>query len=414
MFSIVGSIIATLTVFRIDAKVKYYKILLSVLLSAAAGVLNAYSTFNGTCTELSILVVLFVPIVCTALFFNIKDVWKNVACSISFGIVVDVIVYTFEATVGRINEIFFDIKSDAWISFAVFILVLCVYFIVKKRTSEKLKVSNIGIPLFLMIVFTVVCFMVTVIEISFSVNKSFDVILVILTLLSMIILLPYVIGRMLKSQYSKDYLEQKLELQLRQYEELQKKDEDLRHLRHDYTGHLLRLSHLLKENQTKESLEYVESLGVILKETELTYSTGNSLLDSILSDKSQKIVNSNIKLEFDGLFPKIGIDNIDVCSIFDNALNNALEASVKTTVPSVIKISSKIIDNRVWVRVSNPMHTKAELHNNSVKTTKKDKSMHGFGIPNIKKAVMKYDGKVKLLIEDNQFILMFDLKLAEK
>lgn len=44
---------------------------------------------------------LFAPNIAAAMVFSRKDMLKTIACSVSFGITVDVIVYIFETTVTK-------------------------------------------------------------------------------------------------------------------------------------------------------------------------------------------------------------------------------------------------------------------------------------------------------------------------
>ena len=105
---------------------------------------------------------------------------------------------------------------------------------------------------------------------------------------------------------------------------------------------------------------------------------------------------------------------VDVCSIFANAFDNAIEACEKLSDDSekFIKLAVKRTDKFFSIKLQNTM-PKDDNVNLAEKiftdgerlTTKKDKAHHGFGTQNIKASIAKYDGIEKVEVEDGLFTL---------
>ena len=122
------------------------------------------------------------------------------------------------------------------------------------------------------------------------------------------------------------------------------------------------------------------------------------------------------EIDFDGIIPSDGIDNIDLCTILANALDNALEAS-KPIENAIINVRAAVNSAVFMLTVSNPTLQPVEIKNNRVKTTKADSVNHGLGIGSIKNAAKKYNGEVNLKYEDGHFtveVMMIMRKGARK
>ena len=120
--------------------------------------------------------------------------------------------------------------------------------------------------------------------------------------------------------------------------------------------------------------------------------TGNEFLDIILKDKAAKAREKQI--DFSALVDFKGMDFIeplDISTIFSNAIDNAMEASERLPEDQrLVTVKAERVRDMLIITVENntlPGTRPAEG------TTKKDRFVHGFGIPNIKKAVEKYDGQ---------------------
>ena len=100
------------------------------------------------------------------------------------------------------------------------------------------------------------------------------------------------------------------------------------------------------------------------------------------------------------------IDVYDLCTIFSNAISNAIEACEKMSdVKKIITISVLEQGKTIFFRFENP--ATAEMYETVRQngTTKMDNKDHGFGILNIKRAVEKNCGEMEYLFQDGKLIL---------
>ena len=100
------------------------------------------------------------------------------------------------------------------------------------------------------------------------------------------------------------------------------------------------------------------------------------------------------QIDFSAMVDFNGIDFMepfDISTIFGNAIDNAIEASEKLPEElRLITVRAERIRDMLIITVEN--HTMPDV--SPVEgTTKKDRFIHGFGIPNIKNAVEKYGGQ---------------------
>jgi sensor histidine kinase regulating citrate/malate metabolism len=145
---------------------------------------------------------------------------------------------------------------------------------------------------------------------------------------------------------------------------------------------------------------------------ETNFQTGNEILDILLSVKSLKCLNNDITLTVvaDGSILSF-INPMDLSSIIGNALDNAIEnvISIEKSEKRLIKLAIFKEKEYASIRIENYYEHQLELHKGNFFTTKKDKSLHGFGIMSIKSIAAKYNGYVTINTENQWFKLFIIL-----
>ena len=107
----------------------------------------------------------------------------------------------------------------------------------------------------------------------------------------------------------------------------------------------------------------------------------------------------------------IQINPLDLCIIFGNALDNAIDACAKckNDEEKIINIHSSLTNGFLFIKIENPIATDVKITNNSITTTKKDKNSHGIGLQSIRTSIQKYYGEMKLSQLNGIFCLEIDL-----
>lgn len=173
-------------------------------------------------------------------------------------------------------------------------------------------------------------------------------------------------------------------------------------LKHQITG--LRME--TDEEKRKKWLDAMEEeLGVF----ESLNKTGNQVLDTILAAKSFHCRKNKIQITCvaDGKLLEF-MHVTDICSIFGNALDNAIEHVV--LIPEeekrLIHVSVSAKRNFVFIKIEN--YCEMEIIKNEqslISSTKADKQNHGFGLRSICAAAEKYGGSVDFGRNNNWFEL---------
>ena len=198
------------------------------------------------------------------------------------------------------------------------------------------------------------------------------------------------------------YHAQELEAQRNYYKDRIRDEERVRSVYHDMKNHLLLLRAQAGNGQdVQDSIQELEDQ---IQEYENYHHTGNEFLDIIIRDKAKAAKERNIDfsavISFEaGSF----VEPLDISTIFGNALDNAIEASEKLPEDKrMITVRANRVRNMLVITVEN---NTASVFPGAKGTSKKDAFAHGFGLPNIKNVVEKYDGECNPKLENGMFTL---------
>ena len=133
--------------------------------------------------------------------------------------------------------------------------------------------------------------------------------------------------------------------------------------------------------------------------------TGNETLDVILTERSLFCEQENIRLTYiaDGELLS-AFDAVDICAVFANLLDNAIEAVMKLPEEErIISLKLDAIGNFIHIVVYNLFDQKLKIDGKEIQTTKRNEIDHGFGLKSVRMAVDNYRGEMKVYVEDNVF-----------
>ena len=187
-----------------------------------------------------------------------------------------------------------------------------------------------------------------------------------------------------------------LAIQANHFEKVRDSDVEMRRLRHDMKNHIMCMNELCKSEKYDELKEYLSHLSDRVTEISYVVRTGNEIADAIINEKTVNAREYGIRINVDGNFREINIPAIDLCTILSNLLDNAIEAVKKLAeADRKISILTGRAGNFIFVSIKNNVVNPVELSDN-LKTSKSDRENHGFGIENVKRAVSKCGGEMKL------------------
>ena len=115
--------------------------------------------------------------------------------------------------------------------------------------------------------------------------------------------------------------------QAKHFEKVRESDLEMRRLRHDMNNHIICMNELYKGEKYGELGEYLKQLTNTVTEIQAPIRTGNEIVDAIISEKVEEAESFQIKIQVDGDFKGVTISAMDLCTVFSNLLDNAIEAA---------------------------------------------------------------------------------------
>lgn len=150
---------------------------------------------------------------------------------------------------------------------------------------------------------------------------------------------------------------------------------------------------------------------------EALYHTGNSVLDVVLSTKSSYCKQNKINFTCMADGTLLSFMHVkDICSIFGNALDNAIECAAQFEEEEKRMISVSMNKKNQFLLIQFENYTEAHLDllkNKLPATTKSNKEYHGYGLKSIQLAAQKYGGSMTLHSTNNWFTLQVLIPMEE-
>ena len=163
---------------------------------------------------------------------------------------------------------------------------------------------------------------------------------------------------------------------------------------------------LRTEMSDEERKKWIDSLEQELESFSPEMQTGNSVLDTLIAGKMMNCRANNIKMTCVANGDILDFMHVaDICTIFGNALDNAIESVSLIEDPEKRLIHLAISPKKsfVLIQINNYCENNIEIKNGYPVTTKADKGNHGFGLKSIRYTVEKYNGTLNFDLNDNWF-----------
>jgi len=163
--------------------------------------------------------------------------------------------------------------------------------------------------------------------------------------------------------------------------------------------------------------QWLDEIEEDIRSYEAQNKTGNSVLDTVLTGKSLYCQKHGISLAVvaDGRELRF-MDVMDICTLFGNALDNAIECERKIQDRSkrMIHLSLNTQKQFLLLRVENYCPEPPQFSNGLPMSTKGDAANHGFGVKSIQHTARKYGGTTTMSVEGEWFVLKVLLPLPKK
>lgn len=248
---------------------------------------------------------------------------------------------------------------------------------------------------------------------------NFVSILIVLSMVVSFISFFLLISKNMKSihyQSVSKMAERNIEEQVNYYNRLSQYNDDLRKFKHDYQNLQIGLLAQLKEGNIDEAIKFLNDCNSMITTYDLPFHTGSTVIDSLLFDKLQQVTDKNITINFNGTFPQNPMNTADLCAVFGNIIDNAIESCLNLPKSKAKNIEIFLIQKHdyIFITFMNPVLNIVEIHDNSVATTKDNKKDHGIGLYSVKKILKKYDGHLALNCTETTFTTNIDFQIKSE
>lgn len=275
----------------------------------------------------------------------------------------------------------------------------------KSNTSKPQIVMYASIMFFsiLAIIFTRDSLQQGAINTDFCVYVTLAIIVVDLVLCSLI----YFYSELNRKKIDIKMQEFTIQQQQRDIDNIIKDYNETLKIRHDLKKYLNIAVEMMEEKEYDKLEEYIKSFqDNKIRGTRIYVNTQNKMFNAIINQKMNEAENLNIKVECticDDLSDFKGMEDIELCLIFLNLLDNAIEAEKNVKNP-VIRFHVFKNTGYACFKVENVVEQDVLALNPKLKTTKSDKKVHGIGLKSVREIIEQHDGIFNITQDGKWFI----------
>lgn len=241
-------------------------------------------------------------------------------------------------------------------------------------------------------------------------NREATVFFKVLITINMVTVMLVVIWFIIENHQKKYYVEQNhlkeeyIRMQQDYYRTVYDKDREMRRFRHDVASQIGMLQLLLERNEVDSAREQLNRICQDFSQaTFQKVQVGNEMLDAVLSMMHQRALEKGIKLKVVGeVQGQRGYDVYELCTIFSNAISNAIEACQRMEGEKDISVKISVHNQTLCCVFENTATEDMYRAVQNGETTKDDKENHGYGIQNIRRAVERLNGSMEYQYKDGK------------
>lgn len=224
----------------------------------------------------------------------------------------------------------------------------------------------------------------------------------------LIYLLSNVINRELEISKNKELID-KADHVYHMYEVLVKEREIQKSQAHDYLNHLNTIKALAISGDYESQTKYLSELIDKSTSTHDLYDTGHPIVNAILNQKfTDADENDALLIVLSDDLSSVNVNESDLVTILSNVIDNAIEA-IKSCDEKKIILKMRIHNGSLYIDSTN--NYSSNIDYDHYRTTKPDKQNHGYGLINIKRAVMNNSGHCFIETDSDMFHITIEIPL---
>lgn len=277
------------------------------------------------------------------------------------------------------------------------------------RLFEKSNPGYVALPFLSLVLFTVLFGPLTPVKtLSQFVTMALFITFIIFTYYLMIIHFHLLIAR-LQIENNLAGAEKQLVLQKKYYAEVEKGLRVQRERLHDTRHHLTAVARMASDGNTEALHQYLSTL---LRQYEQGINARyceNEVANAVIGGYVGIAQENGIAVALELDLPQtIGMDEYELCTLFGNALDNAIEACQRVPEQSslypkrAIKLKSRVDQDRLTIRIENTFQNDPSVDKDSFASSKG--AQGGVGLESVKTVIELYEGCLSCERKESSFI----------
>lgn len=411
------------TLFMLNSKFSKIKTFLLSLLILYISLFPKH--FDNLPVWINQIILLFLP-VCVILLYKEKLRIKLISSIISLLIILgtDYFSYFMTVTLLGCNTNYAEESLTYLISVITLAIFLFTYVFIWNRfyrNNVNMFFKN-NLTLLFIFIFTeliFVCFLVTEFTEIWkflpnnlkNANRSFLLFYIFIFLVVDIVIIYFTksSSKYHKIKVANEMLEYQNKLQAEYYNKILENYDKTAKLRHDINNLVQVINIQLLDNTADNhtnAKKIADEIANIMDSTKTRSFCDNKIINTVLFDKTAVAEKNSIKIVDNIILGEdTGISDFDLCRVFINLLDNAINALIEyeENQNKTIFISGKISKGYVYIKCENPSSKNQVI-------PKQESSLHGYGLKIIKDISEKYNGSLITKNQNSVFSVLVALK----
>jgi len=176
----------------------------------------------------------------------------------------------------------------------------------------------------------------------------------------------------------------------------------VRKARHDLRHHLSAIQAFIDTGETDRLAEYIDEYKATLPDESVITYCENYAINSVLQYYHSMAKNEGIKVSVHMELPeRLSIRDSDLCIIFGNCVENALEACRRFEGDRFINVKSMIVGDMLTIIIDNSFDGDLKKKGDGY-ISRKDGSL-GIGVSSVKTVIRKHNGEARFEAKNNVF-----------
>lgn len=196
------------------------------------------------------------------------------------------------------------------------------------------------------------------------------------------------------------------------YYQLQTKVEDARKKGHDFKHHIAAIRRFIDTDNKEGLRKYCDALYTQTQEEMQAPYTGNPAADGVVYRYVQLSRQQDVRFEYQGSIHSEGIEDVDLCVLLGNALDNALAGCSTVQENRRILVAARTEGQVLSLMVKNTFDGVVNRKGDTILSRKRD-NRPGVGLASMGSVCERYGGQMMTQWDDTTFTTVFLLPLKK-